>query len=85
MLFRSALSGRAVFANGLGDLDGDGGAELAWIDGDGLVTAMDGEGDLTARTLITSGRATFDRPFGGLGDEDLDGFPDMVVSGEEAA
>ncbi|MDP2315043.1 MAG: MopE-related protein [Pseudomonadota bacterium] len=79
------LPSRALWAAGLGDVDGDGTSELALLDATGAVTLLDGEGALSVRATMDGGRTIIPYPFAGVGDPDGDGVAELLVSGEAAA
>ncbi len=74
---------RAAWASALGDVDGDGRAELGLLDADGLVTTVSGDG--TTRATISGGRPSVPAPFAGAGDTDGNAVVELLVSGESAA
>jgi hypothetical protein len=76
--YESPLVDRPNHAAGLGDLDGDGDAELAILDRDGLIHVLDA--DMHERGLFTGGDTVSASPFAGVGDIDDDGFPELAAS-----
>ena len=79
----SPFAARARWASGLGDLDGDGLAELATVDASGLILATDGAG--ATRATITGARADGTAAIAGAGDTDGNHLVELLVSGPDAA